>query len=86
MNFCLLVCQFILSKFLQVFRCSCSGQRIYRNPKFNFDLAEYIPANINSASDNSTANSAIYDLGGRKLTEKPQKGFYIQGGCKYIAR
>ena len=62
------------------------GQRIYKNPKFTFDLAEYIPANINSASDNSTANSAIYDLSGRKLTEKPQKGFYIQGGRKYIAR
>lgn len=62
------------------------GQRIYRNPKFNFDLAEYIPANINSTNTSSIGNSTIYDLSGRKLTEKPQKGFYIQGGCKYIAR
>ena len=62
------------------------GQRIYKNPKFKFDLAEYIPTNINSTNTNSTANSVIYDLSGRKLSEKPQKGFYIQGGCKYIAR
>ena len=62
------------------------GQRIYRNPKFNFDLAEYIPANINSTNTSSIGDSTIYDLSGRKLTEKPQKGFYIQGGCKYIAR
>ena len=62
------------------------GQRIYRNPKFNFDLAEYIPANINSTNTSSIGDSAIYDLSGRKLSEKPQKGFYIQGGRKYIAR
>lgn len=62
------------------------GQRIYRNPKFKFDLAEYIPANIISANTSSIKDSTIYDLSGRKLTEKPQKGFYIQGGCKYIAR
>ena len=62
------------------------GQRIYRNPKFNFDLAEYIPANINSTNTSSIGDSTIYDLSGRKLTEKPQKGFYIQGGRKYIAR
>lgn len=62
------------------------GQRIYKNPKFTFDLAEYIPANINSTNTSSIGDSAIYDLSGRKLTEKPQKGFYIQGGRKYIAR
>ena len=33
------------------------------------------------------ADSApIYDLMGRRLSEKPAKGYYIQGGKKYLAQ
>lgn len=31
-------------------------------------------------------DNTIYDLSGRKLTEKPAKGIYIQGGKKYMAQ
>jgi len=31
-------------------------------------------------------DNTIYDLSGRKLTEKPAKGIYIQGGKKYLAQ
>ena len=29
-------------------------------------------------------NAPIYDLNGRRLTEKPKSGYYIQGGKKYF--
>ena len=45
-----------------------------------------VPDGITATSSEQKAINAIYDLSGRKLTEKPQKGFYIQGGRKYIAR
>ena len=34
----------------------------------------------------SGADDAIYDLTGRKLNVKPEKGVYIQGGKKYIEK
>lgn len=34
----------------------------------------------------SVDNQPIYDLAGRRLSEKPQKGFYIQGGKKFFVR
>ena len=34
----------------------------------------------------SMDNQPIYDLAGRRLSEKPQKGFYIQGGKKFFVR
>lgn len=46
---------------------------------------EKYAASINSV--NSSAKSAsTYDLQGRKLSAKPAKGMYIQGGKKYIAK
>jgi hypothetical protein len=45
-----------------------------------------VPDGITATPSELKAINAIYDLSGRKLTEKPQKGFYIQGGRKYIAR
>jgi len=41
---------------------------------------------INSLTAEKTivdANAPIYDLNGRRLTEKPKSGYYIQGGKKY---
>lgn len=34
----------------------------------------------------SVDNQPIFDLAGRRLSEKPQKGFYIQGGKKFFVR
>jgi hypothetical protein len=31
-------------------------------------------------------DNTIYDLSGRKLTEKPAKGIYIQGGKKFFVK
>lgn len=45
-----------------------------------------VPDGITATPSEQKAINAIYDLSGRKLTEKPQRGFYIQGGRKYIAR
>lgn len=36
--------------------------------------------NIVENTQHSTANSQLYDLSGRRLSSKPQKGLYIQGG------
>lgn len=45
-----------------------------------------VPDGITATPPEQKAINAIYDLSGRKLSEKPQRGFYIQGGRKYIAR
>ena len=34
----------------------------------------------------TNANAPIYDLNGRRLTEKPTSGYYIQGGKKYLVQ
>jgi hypothetical protein len=44
-----------------------------------------VATNINNITKN-TADSAIYDLTGRRLNGKPERGIYIQGGKKYIAK
>lgn len=36
--------------------------------------------------DNDMRNDLCYDLAGRRLNGKPEKGFYIQNGKKYVAR
>ncbi len=41
---------------------------------------------MKSSDANNDENAPIYDLNGRRLTEKPKKGFYIQGGKKYLAQ
>lgn len=67
--------------------------RGYRFPYILSDYSENrtltlpgVPDGITATPSEQKATTAIYDLSGRKLTEKPQKGFYIQGGRKYIAR
>jgi hypothetical protein len=42
-------------------------------------VEELKPKNILKANE----NAPIYDLNGRRLTEKPKSGYYIQGGKKY---
>ena len=54
------------------------------------DLAEgwgtYIDTAIKSLKTSETANQAIYDLQGRRLSEVPAKGIYIQAGKKYVIK
>lgn len=45
------------------------------------------PNGIDSITTNTTtADSAIYDLTGRRLNGKPERGIYIQGGKKYVIK
>jgi hypothetical protein len=37
-----------------------------------------------SITDSEHADSRIYDLSGRPLKSKPERGFYIQNGKKYL--
>ena len=67
--------------------------RGYRFPYILSDYSESrtptlpgVPDGITATPSEQKAINAIYDLSGRKLSEKPQRGFYIQGGRKYIAR
>ena len=52
--------------------------------------ANILPSGIEEveteASSNNPADSAIYDLTGRRLNGKPERGIYIQGGKKYIIK
>lgn len=46
---------------------------------------EFNPTGIGTlTSVRTTDEGAIYDLNGRRLTEKPKSGYYIQGGKKYF--
>ena len=44
------------------------------------------PNGIESITTSTTYDSAIYDLTGRRLNGKPERGIYIQGGKKYIIK
>jgi hypothetical protein len=45
------------------------------------------PNGIDSiATNTTTTDSAIYDLTGRRLNGKPERGIYIQGGKKYVIK
>ena len=48
---------------------------------------ETLPAQgENLAADGTGADAPIYDLMGRRLSEKPTSGMYIQGGRKYVVK
>lgn len=55
-----------------------------------FGLSIEVDENLNSIETvnghTATQPGAIYDLMGRRLTEKPASGYYIQGGKKYLAQ
>ena len=52
--------------------------------------ANILPSGIEEVetdgSSNNPADSAIYDLTGRRLNGKPERGIYIQGGKKYVIK
>ena len=37
-------------------------------------------------TDGNQENKLIYDLTGRRLSSRPEKGFYIQNGKKYLVK
>jgi predicted secreted protein/stringent starvation protein B len=49
---------------------------------FESDATDISSVNTNTA----TNNGPIYDLTGRKLSKKPTRGYYIQGGKKYVVK
>ena len=59
-----------------------SDHEIVRRTEEGFYYNGEDPDAINTVENtqHSTANSQLYDLSGRRLSSKPQKGLYIQGG------
>jgi hypothetical protein len=61
----------------------------YLGDKCLFLSDEDVVANIGKITNStprSVKNNVIYDLSGRRLSEKPTKGIYVQGGRVYIAK
>ena len=50
------------------------------------NVAEYDVTGISSVHSNADNDGILYDLNGRRLTDKPMKGIYIQNGKKYVAK
>ena len=74
---------------MELYCFSRRGQKLYQSKRFDIDVEALLQVGTTVGVTNTVSKNksdAIYDLSGRKLTEKPQKGFYIQGGRKYIAR
>lgn len=49
-------------------------------------IQEFDPTGISGIHAGKAAPSPLYDLQGRKLQQKPQKGMYIQGGKKVLVK
>ena len=49
-------------------------------------IQEFDPTEISGIQVEEAAPSAIYDLQGRQLQQKPSKGMYIQGGKKVLVK
>ena len=49
------------------------------------DELEGISPLLTSSEGDELDDAPVYDLNGRRLTEKPKKGIYIQNGKKYVA-
>ena len=43
-----------------------------------------LPTGISPLSNSQWSNGQMYDLQGRLLNHRPQKGFFIQNGKKYV--
>lgn len=49
-------------------------------------IESIVPAGISGMSENKGESTQLYDLTGRKITKKPQKGLYIVNGKKFLQR
>jgi len=56
------------------------------NARLDCFFEEYDETDIKSAASEDLHLSDIYNLDGRCLDAKPQKGIYIQDGKKYITK
>lgn len=82
--------------FRQLFAFYRDGQLIYKNEGYIAALEEYFPnilgiitgANPNGIEhiSGSTTSYGIYDLQGRKLSGKPERGIYIEDGKKKLMK
>ena len=66
-----------------------NGFRVLNDDDFD-EFAWYVDymrqlANIKSTFDCNDTRGLLYDLHGRRLTSKPEKGVYIEGGRKRVA-
>ena len=62
---------------------------LYYNNRQNYLLfykKEELIAGIDSPVSSPTTDAPLYDLQGRRLSAKPVKGMYIQGGRKYVVK
>ena len=48
------------------------------------DVEEFTPTDIKPSANMDNHTSVIYNLDGRRLNAKPQKGIYIQNGKKVV--
>ena len=48
------------------------------------NIAEFTPTDIKPSANMDNHTSVIYNLDGRRLNAKPQKGIYIQNGKKVV--
>lgn len=63
----------------------------YKNAEQWKDFGTILPidpsaVNTVQGSGLTVQDGEIYDLNGRRLSKKPKRGYYIQGGKKYIAQ
>ncbi|HRF85197.1 MAG TPA: hypothetical protein PLN34_01380 [Alloprevotella sp.] len=63
---------------LRLLECKVNGEVLYRHD----DYTGISSATVLPASD----RSALYGIDGRRLSEKPAHGFYIEGGVKKMAK
>ena len=64
-----------------------SGEEILCSPSvaWNCTLSDItVTTGINEVERDVSSDDRIYDLSGRRLSKKPEKGIYIQNGKKYI--
>ena len=63
---------------LRLLECKVNGEVLYRHDDYTgISSATVLPA---------SGQSALYGIDGRRLSEKPAQGFYIEGGVKKMAK
>ena len=63
--------------------CSVNGKSIYRTTDYDLQMTTSVPTPLRT---DGITSSAFYDLQGRRLTDKPTKGVYIQNGKKVVIK
>ena len=62
-----------------------NGREVMMVINDNDEVTDVVTLRYTPSAENAfDTNAPIYDLNGRRLTEKPKSGYYIQGGKKYF--